>query len=287
MLTALALSMILGALPAERPKVWVLDLETRGTKLSIPGSPAFEAVRVKDPDLLARLKACGRAPCELGLVTALAAQSVLITRVAVTTQSEPDPATWRDLEHQLTVGSAARETSCKDDDVKLALGIVVAEAAAEGAEAALGWVVPPAPSDDECGPDVIPPPGYLTLDALPAAHVSVNGERLGDTPLSHAELPTGCVDLKFDSMDGRMSSSYRVRVEPNKVQRLRFELGRPQPAKERTARIKTAPITREEVMAAISAMTDRARARRLIAMLSESGGYQKVLARIREEAAKP
>ena len=66
------------------------------------------------------------------------------------------------------------------------------------------------------------PPGFVTIDTRPHSEIFWRGRRLGATPLSKYELPSGCIELI--ARGEAASRRFRVRVEPNRVAIYRIEL---------------------------------------------------------------
>jgi hypothetical protein len=60
-----------------------------------------------------------------------------------------------------------------------------------------------------------PTPGWLTIDARPAATVYQESRKLGETPVAHVLLPAGCVRLRFVELGTGHRYERSVWVEPN------------------------------------------------------------------------
>ena len=54
--------------------------------------------------------------------------------------------------------------------------------------------------------------GYLNIDAVPWANVSIAGKHVGDTPIDRFPVPAGSVRLTLVSPDTKKSASRTVRV---------------------------------------------------------------------------
>ncbi|MCC7381279.1 MAG: serine/threonine protein kinase [Deltaproteobacteria bacterium] len=94
-----------------------------------------------------------------------------------------------------------------------------------GTLASAGTKTPPVPEPiDECTRLAAGPPGLVNIATVPpGAEVFFKGRNLGETPLSGAQLPAGCVDLLVRAPDGRQKT-FRVTITPNQTERYRFEL---------------------------------------------------------------
>jgi eukaryotic-like serine/threonine-protein kinase len=70
-------------------------------------------------------------------------------------------------------------------------------------------------------------PSYLNVDARPWAIVFVDGRRLGQTPLSRVEIPSGDHRLKLINPERGLEASHQIHTEPGEVHRIRerFEAG--------------------------------------------------------------
>ena len=65
-------------------------------------------------------------------------------------------------------------------------------------------------------------PGFVTIDTTPSSEIFWDGKRLGETPVSRQKLPAGCIELVAKTSDKEMK--VKVMVEPNKVQRYKFDI---------------------------------------------------------------
>ncbi|MEM1026316.1 MAG: serine/threonine-protein kinase [Myxococcota bacterium] len=82
--------------------------------------------------------------------------------------------------------------------------------------------VPARPAPAGCAPDERLPPGYLTIDTRPHSVIFWRDRRLGETPISKAKVPAGCLELRAESASG--TKTLKVRIEPNKVSIFRTKL---------------------------------------------------------------
>lgn len=57
-----------------------------------------------------------------------------------------------------------------------------------------------------------PETGSLTLDTVPWSHVSLNGRRLGTTPLIRESLPAGSHLLTLSNPERGLRTTYRVTI---------------------------------------------------------------------------
>ncbi len=76
------------------------------------------------------------------------------------------------------------------------------------------------------GADV--PAGYATIDTVPYSEIFWDGKKLGDTPMAKQKFPAGCIELTAKSKEPSLERKVRIRIEPNKTLRYRFDLGQPQ-----------------------------------------------------------
>jgi hypothetical protein len=82
---------------------------------------------------------------------------------------------------------------------------------------------PSGPADCQLlGDDV--PTGWATIDTTPFSEIYWNGKRLGETPISKQKFPSGCIELIAKSANPPMEKKVRIRIEPNKNLRYRFDL---------------------------------------------------------------
>jgi serine/threonine protein kinase len=82
---------------------------------------------------------------------------------------------------------------------------------------------PSGPADCQLlGDDV--PTGWATIDTTPFSEIYWNGKRLGETPISKQKFPSGCIELIAKSATPPMEKKVRIRIEPNKNLRYRFDL---------------------------------------------------------------
>ena len=79
-----------------------------------------------------------------------------------------------------------------------------------------------APPPSGCAPDETLPAGYLTIDTQPHSEIFWGDRRLGETPISKAKVPSGCLKLRAESDSG--TKTLKVRIEPNKVSIFRTQL---------------------------------------------------------------
>jgi hypothetical protein len=68
------------------------------------------------------------------------------------------------------------------------------------------------------------PPGKVTIDTVPYSEIFHDGKKLGDTPLANQKLPSGCLELVAKDPVTQKAKTVKLRVEPNKTLRYRFEL---------------------------------------------------------------
>jgi eukaryotic-like serine/threonine-protein kinase len=68
------------------------------------------------------------------------------------------------------------------------------------------------------------PPGFVTIDTTPYSEIFLDGKRLGETPLPKQKLPAGCVELVAKSKETGKEKKVRIKVEPNKNLRYKFDL---------------------------------------------------------------
>jgi hypothetical protein len=67
--------------------------------------------------------------------------------------------------------------------------------------------------------------GWLNIESVPAARIFVDGfETRETTPLYAYELKSGEREIRLESLDGRFTRTYRVRVEPRGTTTLRVDL---------------------------------------------------------------
>jgi len=67
------------------------------------------------------------------------------------------------------------------------------------------------------------PEGMVTIDTDPFTEIFWGAKRLGETPLSRVKLPAGCIELLVRGGDPVRERTIRIRVEPSKKMRYRFE----------------------------------------------------------------
>jgi hypothetical protein len=59
---------------------------------------------------------------------------------------------------------------------------------------------------------------------VPYSEIFHDGKKLGDTPLANQKLPSGCLELVAKDPVTQKAKTVKLRVEPNKTLRYRFEL---------------------------------------------------------------
>jgi serine/threonine protein kinase len=74
-----------------------------------------------------------------------------------------------------------------------------------------------------CAPIPSLPPGYVTISTNPFSDIYIGGKRVGETPLARHKLPSGCVEVKAVTKDGK-SVTQQLTVEPNKVMIYKFDV---------------------------------------------------------------
>jgi hypothetical protein len=133
-------------------------------------------------------------------------------------------------------------------------------------------------------------PGFATVDSTPKSLIFWKGEKLGETPILRIKLPAGCIELLAKSTTPPFEKKLRIRVEPDRSLRYRFDLGYTakavpmpmgEPSANNTAR---APVTRASVVALIKTMPDTARALELMSALIEAGSDDARLLRVHDQA---
>ena len=65
-------------------------------------------------------------------------------------------------------------------------------------------------------------PGFATIDTTPSSDIYWDGKKLGETPLARQKLPAGCIKLVAKTATKEME--VKVMIEPNKVQRYKFDI---------------------------------------------------------------
>jgi serine/threonine-protein kinase len=66
--------------------------------------------------------------------------------------------------------------------------------------------------------------GFLTIDSHPWAHVSLNGQRIGTTPVVRHALAAGSHDLVLTNPERGLRTPYRVNIQPGQVTTRRIAL---------------------------------------------------------------
>jgi hypothetical protein len=74
-----------------------------------------------------------------------------------------------------------------------------------------------------CASDPSAPAGYITIGTTPVADIYISGRKIGQTPLAKVKVPSGCVEVKAMTADGK-SRLERLQVEPNKVMIYKFDV---------------------------------------------------------------
>lgn len=87
----------------------------------------------------------------------------------------------------------------------------------------------PSPAPNGCALDADVPPGKATIDTVPYSEIFWDGKKLGDTPISNQKFPAGCIELVARSKEPPLERRFRIRVEPNKTNRYRFQLDEKSP----------------------------------------------------------
>jgi len=66
--------------------------------------------------------------------------------------------------------------------------------------------------------------GFLTVDAVPWAHITVEGKPAGQTPLARLSVPSGNVDIELRNPETGKMARRRVRVQPGKESFVKVDL---------------------------------------------------------------
>jgi eukaryotic-like serine/threonine-protein kinase len=85
---------------------------------------------------------------------------------------------------------------------------------------------PPKPTKDApggCRPRSDQPPGFVTINTKPYAELFIEGQSIGETPISKKRLPAGCIELTaVDRVSGRKTTK-RITVQPYEITIFDFE----------------------------------------------------------------
>ncbi|MGF1509966.1 MAG: protein kinase [Myxococcota bacterium] len=73
-----------------------------------------------------------------------------------------------------------------------------------------------------CAPNPALPQGYLTITTEPHSEIFLDGRRLGETPLSRIQVPSGCLQLEARTDGAR--KRFKIVIEPNIVSAYRVPL---------------------------------------------------------------
>jgi eukaryotic-like serine/threonine-protein kinase len=79
------------------------------------------------------------------------------------------------------------------------------------------------PAAGGCQADPNAPPAFITIDTRPVSDIYIGGRKIGQTPLAKQKVPSGCVEFKAVTADGK-SAIKQAPVEPNKVSIFKFEI---------------------------------------------------------------
>ena len=311
----LGLLLLATLVPVDAPVIAVLETEIHGTTFT-PDVRASMSTLIADVieeqgarplpmDAAASrdARACTLVTCTADQTLAHPYSAALVTKVLAAAKSCVVTATWMNIDDDAIDGSAVRESACDDESLQVAFWAAVAEAAKEG----VATFTRRARMDGEgvCGLDDDPPaPGYVTIDTNPPARVMIGGRLLGETPLVRAKFPPGCIEVEAISHDGAASARVRMQVEPNKVQRYRFSLSggdlaehappEPTPARrirrdrleaERRAKAPP-PVSQRDVYRKIATVPDRQMRDILMMKMIESGGDERILRQVYDEATR-
>jgi serine/threonine-protein kinase len=66
--------------------------------------------------------------------------------------------------------------------------------------------------------------GFLTVDAVPWAHITVEGKLVGQTPVARLTVPTGNVDIELRNPETGKMARRRVRVQADKESFVKVDL---------------------------------------------------------------
>jgi serine/threonine protein kinase len=112
----------------------------------------------------------------------------------------------------------------------------VEEAPDAGVDAGVSTPPPPSPDAPDAGPrnaedrapvDPKPPRltgGFLTVDAVPWAIVTIQGKAVGQTPLARLSVPAGTVNIELRNPETGKVARRRVRVQPGKESFVKVDL---------------------------------------------------------------
>lgn len=64
--------------------------------------------------------------------------------------------------------------------------------------------------------------GFMTINTQPASRIFLDGQAIGETPLSRAKVPAGCLEVEAVTEDGRRQK-VQVDIQPNRVGVFSFE----------------------------------------------------------------
>jgi hypothetical protein len=90
-------------------------------------------------------------------------------------------------------------------------------------------VSPPAPvkpSQFGCAANPAYELGYITIDSRPWSEVSVNGEKIGSTPISKYKVIAGCATVRAISPVNGRERIFNITVRPNRTERVNLDLTR-------------------------------------------------------------
>jgi hypothetical protein len=69
-----------------------------------------------------------------------------------------------------------------------------------------------------------PKVGFLTVDAVPWATISVQGKSVGQTPVARLSVPAGVVNIELRNPETGKMAKRRVRVQPGKESFVKVDL---------------------------------------------------------------